>query len=49
MNEIHTLAIYQDRFRCGISCPFGFILVVNYRVLEGAASHFIAKTCITDM
>ena len=22
---------------------------VNYRVLKGAASHFIAKTCITDM
>ena len=24
-------------------------IVVNYRVLKGAASHFIAKTCITDM
>jgi len=24
-------------------------LKVNYRVLKGAASHFIAKTCITDM
>jgi hypothetical protein len=22
---------------------------VNYRVLKGAASHVIAKTCITDM
>jgi len=22
---------------------------VNYRVLKGAASHFIAKTCLTDM
>jgi predicted RNase H-like HicB family nuclease len=22
---------------------------VNYRALKGAASHFIAKTCITDM
>ena len=22
---------------------------VNYRVLKGAASHFIAKTCITEM
>lgn len=22
---------------------------VNYRALKGAASHFIAKTCVTDM
>jgi hypothetical protein len=22
---------------------------VNYRALKGTASHFIAKTCITDM
>ena len=26
-----------------------FMVSVNYRVLKGAASHFIAKTCITDM
>jgi hypothetical protein len=25
------------------------IIYVNYRVLKGAASHFIANTCITDM
>ncbi len=24
-------------------------LGVNYRALKGAASHFIAKTCITEM
>ena len=24
-------------------------ILVNYRALKGTASHFIAKTCITDM
>jgi len=28
---------------------YGSELGVNYRVLKGAASHVIAKTCITDV
>ena len=46
---LHMMRTGNRAKGCIIGSSQMVLNIVNYRVLKGAASHFIAKTCITDM